>query len=74
MFCKETKIDGDFDTKIVLGSGHVLAFQVLRCRHTQAQESYSKSRKLWNKDLTPFWAGNSRPFAGDLAAGLACKI
>ena len=29
MFCKETKIDGDFDTKIVLGSGHVLAFQVL---------------------------------------------
>ena len=39
MFCKETKIDGDFDTKIVLGSGHVLAFQVLWRRHTQAQES-----------------------------------
>ena len=43
MFCKETKIDGDFDTKIVLGSGHVLAFQVLWRRHTQAQESYKST-------------------------------
>ena len=68
MFCKETKIDGDFDTKIVLGSGHVLAFQVLWRRHTQAPRKLSQQ---WNKDT--FLGGEFSSFCWRFGGGFGLQ-